>query len=95
MVVTVTDVFEFAAPPTRSATVTIVAYDGMIPSQAEMLAFKSPQSEPVRLLNARTASNINCMSRTFGEYAQQAEPAWLQAVAFARATVEVLCHADL
>ena len=93
--VTVADVFKSAAPRTGSATVTVVSDGGMVPSQAEMLAFKSSQSEPVRLLNARTGSKINCMPKAFGDYAQQARPAWLQAVTRVGATVEVLCHADL
>jgi len=95
MDVTVADVFKSAKPETRSATVTVASDGGMILSQAEMLAFKSPQSALVRLSNAGTASKINCMSKAFGEYAQQAGPAWLQAVTREGATVEVLCHADL
>ena len=95
MNITVADVFGSAVPEARSATVTVASDGGMIPSQAEMLAFKSPQSEYVRLANARTVSKINCMSKAFGKSAQQAGPAWLHSVASHEATVEVLCHADL
>ena len=93
--VTVTDVFKSARPEIRSATVTVSSDGGMIPSQAEMLAFKSSQSDSGRLANARTVSKINCMSKAFSEYAQRAGSAWLQAVTCEGATVEVLCHADL
>jgi len=95
MDVTVADVFESTRPEIRSATVTVASVGGMIPPQAEMLAFRLSQSELVHLVNARTVSKINCMSKAFGKCAQQAGPAWLQAVACEGATVEVLCHADL
>jgi hypothetical protein len=82
-------------PQALSATVTFASDGGMIPSQAEMLAFKSSRSEIVRLAIAKTGPKINYASKAFEEYAQQAEPAWFQSVARAGATVEVLCHADL
>ena len=93
--VTLTDVFKSTAPQKRSATVTVADGGGMIPFKAEMLAFKSSQSELLRLANARARSKINSMSRAFGDDVQQAESAWLQLVTLAGATVEVLCHADL
>lgn len=95
MNITVTDVFQSAAPQTRIAPVNVASDNGMISFQAEMLAFKLSQSKLFRLANARTGPKINCMSTAFGECAQQGEAAWLQSVTRAAATVEVLCHADL
>ncbi len=91
--VTVSDVFE-STERDQGAGNLILAFDGgIVPFQAAVLASKSSQSEAVRLSNARTASKINCMSKAFGNYAQQAGPAWHQTVTRAGATVEVLCHA--
>ncbi len=95
MDVTVADVFKSTRAETRSATVTVASDGGMIPPQADTLAFRLSQGKFVRLVNARTVSKINCVSKAFGKYAQQAGPAWLQAVACEGTTLEVLGHADL
>ena len=93
MDITVGDVFEFAVPETSSATVIVASDGGIIPPQAAALALKVSKSELVRLSNAKTMSKINCMSKAFGEHAQQAGPA--RSVTCEGATVEVVCHADL
>jgi len=93
MYITVADVFESAVPEASSAIVIVASGGGMIPPQAAALALKAPKSELVRLSNAKTMSKINCMSKAFGDYAQQAEPA--RPVTCKGATVEVVCHADL
>jgi hypothetical protein len=65
----------------------------VIVAQTTTLASKSPESQLVRLPNARTTSKINCIATAF-EYAQQAEPSWLESVT-REATAEIVCHADL
>lgn len=93
MDITAADVFESAVPETSSATVIVASDGGIIRLRAAALALKVSQSEIVRLSNAKTMSKINCMSKAFGEYAQQAGPA--RSVTCEGATVEVVCHADL
>jgi hypothetical protein len=85
---TVADAFESAGQERSSATITTAPVGGMIASKALARASKLSQRGLDRLLSARAASKINCMSKTFGKYAQQAGP-----VTRAGATVEVLCHA--
>jgi hypothetical protein len=93
MDITVADVFESAEPETSSATVIVASDGGMIRPRTAALALKVPKSELVRLSKAKTMSKINCMSKAFGEYAQQAGPA--RPVTSEGATVEVVCDADL
>jgi hypothetical protein len=92
--VTEANVFDSVEQETSSANV-IVALDGaMIVSQTAVPASKLPESEFVRLSNARTMSNINCIVTAF-EYGQQAGPSWLEPVTREGATAEIVCHADL
>jgi len=88
------DVFDSVEQETSSANVIVVLDGGMIVSQAAVLASKLPESEFVRLSNARTMSKINCMATAF-EYGQRAGPSWLESVTREGATAEIVCHADL
>ncbi len=94
MNVTTADVFDPVGQETSNANV-IGAFDGgMIISQTVVLASKLPESEFVRLSNARTMSKINCIATAF-EYGQQAGPLWLESVTREGGTAEIVCHADL
>ena len=92
--VTVADVFEPTGQKTSSANVIVASGGGMISPPGAVLDLKLPESERVRLSNARTTAEINCISTAF-EYAQQAGPAWRESVTGEGATVEVVCHANL
>lgn len=77
---TVADVFQSAVPETECGPIFVSSYGDMIAYQAGVFA---------------KASEIRRLSEAFCKYAQQAGPAGLGAVTHARATVEVVCHADL
>jgi hypothetical protein len=94
MNITATDVFDSVEQETTSANVIVALEGGMIVSRTAMLASKLPESEFVRLSNAKTMSKINCMATAF-EYGQRAGPSWLESVTREGATAEILCHADL
>ena len=93
MNVTAVDVFDSVEQETSSANVIVVLDGGMIVSQPAALASKLPESEFVRLSNARTMSKINCIATAF-EYGQQAKPSWFESVTREGATAEIVCHAD-
>jgi hypothetical protein len=94
MNVTAADVFDSVEQETSNAKVIVALDGGMIVSQTAVLASKSPESEPVRLSNARTMSKINCIATAF-EYGRQAGPWWLESVTREGVAAEIVCHADL
>lgn len=94
MNVTAADVFDSVEQETSNANVIVALDRGMIVSQTAVLASKLPESEFVRLSNARTMSKINCIATAF-EYGQQTGPSWLESVTREGATAEIVCHADL
>ena len=91
---TVADVFVSAQPETECGPIFVASDDDMILFQADVPAFEVTEGEAVCHQKAR-ASEMSCTSEIRWKYAQQAGPAGLGAVTHARATVEVVCHADL
>jgi hypothetical protein len=60
----------------------------------DSIASKLPESEFVRLSNARATSKINSIATAF-EYGRQAGPSRLESVTREGAAAEIVCHADL
>lgn len=92
---TVAGVFRSARPETECGRIFVTSYDDMSSLQAGVFALEATKGERVRHRNAWTASEMRRLSEVIWKYARQAEPARLGAVAHARATVEVVCHAGI